>query len=276
MFNKLKVRSNFDSAAQSYDLYAGPQKLISERLAERILRAVPPTSRPIKILEIGCGTGFLTEQLLPFFPNAEIVVSDVSESMVKACKEKFADSKITPLVMDGELPSFKESSFDLIVSSLTLQWFGSTQSSLAELGKLLRPGGQIFFSTLGERSFQEIREIYHKFSLRSGFQQLETLDGLNDLMPDNCHSCMEEEELPYYYTSAISFMRSIKQIGASTPVASYVPLSLRSLKLLIQATKGPCALTYHVLYGVCKKAHVQVVSQGTEQLEQIAEHKMAA
>ena len=56
-----RVRRAFDAAASSYDDHAVVQRIVARRLAERIA-ALPLPEQP-RILEIGCGTGFLSAAL---------------------------------------------------------------------------------------------------------------------------------------------------------------------------------------------------------------------
>ena len=118
MINKEKVKKNFGKAAGTYDLYARVQKIMSEELVNRILSAKIEFR---DILEIGSGTGYLTELLAKNFPQANILAVDICPQMVEAARTKLSCYPgVTCLVEDGENLRINRS-FDLIVSSAVFQ-----------------------------------------------------------------------------------------------------------------------------------------------------------
>lgn len=115
---KAAVAAAFSSAADTYDDSAGLQREVAERLAGRIA-GLPLPGQP-RILEIGCGTGFLSRALCSLNPSA-LVVTDISQAMLARCRETLGDIRTARfLTMDGEEPrAAAGSGFDLICSSLT-------------------------------------------------------------------------------------------------------------------------------------------------------------
>jgi malonyl-CoA O-methyltransferase len=131
------VAAAFGAAAGTYDADADLQRLVAGRLAARIAALpLPPAPR---ILEIGCGTGFLSRHLLAGRPGARGLITDLSEAMVRRCRDTLAGASDF-LVMDGERPCLTPpGGFDLICSSLALQWFADPVAALAAWAGLLRP-----------------------------------------------------------------------------------------------------------------------------------------
>ena len=85
---KSKIISAFDNASTIYEYSAGLQKIVARNLVERIL-SLKINNNPT-ILEVGCGTGFLTRLLinnLAAFKGASLIVSDVTPSMLKCCRK---------------------------------------------------------------------------------------------------------------------------------------------------------------------------------------------
>ena len=66
MFDKKTTRLHFERAADTYDASAVLQKEIAKRLAERLdyIKYSPKT-----VLDVGSGTGFVTQDLLKRYPN---------------------------------------------------------------------------------------------------------------------------------------------------------------------------------------------------------------
>ncbi|PHJ38216.1 hypothetical protein P378_10315 [Desulforamulus profundi] len=83
---KEQIRKNFCRGASTYDQYAKVQKKMAQELSNKIT-AVGKEFR--EILEIGCGTGFLTELLAREFPRANILALDISPRMIKVAKKNY-------------------------------------------------------------------------------------------------------------------------------------------------------------------------------------------
>ena len=130
---KKGLARRFGDAAQAYEKQTEVQQnsalalaaLIKERCAD---------GKPLRILEIGCGTGYLTRALFVLYPQANWQVTDISGAMLEQCEssiEKVSfneganeganegtnEGTMTFSVMDGESPTL-EGPFDLICSIL--------------------------------------------------------------------------------------------------------------------------------------------------------------
>ena len=138
---KESILRSFDEASATYDGAAATQRRIAGALCRRIL-ALPLPPAP-EVLEIGCGTGLLTALLRPALPGCRWLATDLSPGMVAACARRLDPGRHADLetrVMDGEWPDLQERRFDLVVSSLAVQWFGATVAGLCRLRRLLRAG----------------------------------------------------------------------------------------------------------------------------------------
>src|SRR6185369_16647404 len=112
---KASVAAAFSAAAETYNDGADVQRTAADGVAQRI-GALPLPAQP-RILEIGCGTGFLS-QSLNVMPHADLTLSDISESMLNRCRKSLGKSDARFMVMDGEEPEAAGNGFDLICSSL--------------------------------------------------------------------------------------------------------------------------------------------------------------
>jgi len=85
MLNRKKqIERSFSQKAITYDRDAALQKKSAKKLAHFL-----PKEEPKNILEIGCGTGFLTQEIQKKYPNANILGIDISKDMIDACRQKF-------------------------------------------------------------------------------------------------------------------------------------------------------------------------------------------
>src|SRR5205085_7342855 len=82
------ITSMFSAAADSYEAGAELQRVIAENLARKI-KALPLISTKPRILEVGCGTGLLTEALAQHVTGSW-TVTDIAAPMVARCERALA------------------------------------------------------------------------------------------------------------------------------------------------------------------------------------------
>lgn len=244
--HKQHIAARFDAAAPHYDAASPLQREAAGRLAQRVL-ALPLPPRP-RILEIGCGTGHLTRQLLPQL-GGDWVISDIAPGMVGACRRQFGTAA-GYAVVDAEHPAFAPASFDLIVSSLAAQWFADLPGTLAALGRLLAPGGQLALATLGADTFAEWRAAHAALGLQAATPDYPSAAALAQVVPENLRAAIDEECIAAPLGSPLDFIRGLRAIGADTPRPGTAPLSPGQLRRVLRqldvaATPG---ITYHLLY----------------------------
>jgi demethylmenaquinone methyltransferase/2-methoxy-6-polyprenyl-1,4-benzoquinol methylase len=144
------VQQMFDSIAGRYDLLnhilsAGIDRLWWSRAA----RAVQPVlARPeAQILDLCCGTGDMTLALLKHRPStistAPLLAVDFSHKMLALGNHKFIHKNILPVEADALHLPLPSSSVDLISSAFGFRNLANYEAGLAELFRVLRPGGQI-------------------------------------------------------------------------------------------------------------------------------------
>lgn len=126
-------------AMKHYDihgrLYDSPQNVrfyshFCDRMIERL-----ETGSFEKILEVGCGTGILTQKLAHAFPDAKIHALDVSENMLHIARAKKSLAGTHFFRTLDELP---RENYDLIVSNYSYHWWSS--SFCGRLGSLSSRG----------------------------------------------------------------------------------------------------------------------------------------
>ncbi len=234
-FHKRDVVERFSQTALGYEHHAQLQKLVAARLA----RFFPKMDNP-DILEIGCGTGFLTAHLLAHYPDAHFQITDLSQAMLDQCAQNFRDYKQLHFsLLDGEHPDL-EKRYDLIATSMTAQWFAQPAKSLAQLRGLLKPSGVLLYSTIGLGLFPQWRAVLSELGLPCG---LVDIGELPVLIGEDIH--------PMHFTSGMAFLQNLKVTGASTPRPDYHSLSAGELRSAIRLfeSKMQARADWHILYG---------------------------
>ena len=243
---KARIGAAFAAAAEGYEASAGVQRIVARHLAEMAGRERLEPGAPI--LEIGCGTGLLTREIHRRWPDALLTATDLAPAMIDATARRGLAVRL--LAMDGEAPAFEGPWFDLILSSLTFQWFEDLPAALAHLHGLLRPRGSLYFATMGAESFASWRAAHAGEGVAPG---LPTYPGLADLRAmlapfRNAFAC--EEHYPLDMRGGQALVRHFRAIGAHIPRSGYRPLGPAVMRRVIARFDAAGGETgYHVLFG---------------------------
>ncbi|HJW02282.1 MAG TPA: malonyl-ACP O-methyltransferase BioC [Azospira sp.] len=247
--SKALVRRSFDRAAASYDQSAQLQRQVCAALAD-LLTPPPPGTL---LLDAGCGTGYGARLLAERFPDHPLVLADFAPAMLARAR---AQTPERPAVCaDVEALPFANRRFGLYWSSLTLQWCDLHQS-LAEAARVLVPGGQLAFSTLGPGTFAEIDAAFagidrHRHVLPFAPPQSSAAAALAAGLKE---VRIERRRLALHYPDLRSLLRAIKDIGANQVGAPRRPVLLgrsawRAVEARYEEFRTPAGLpaTYDVI-----------------------------
>lgn len=145
----LAVKGLFDSISPTYDrlnhvLSFNIDKIWRKKSIARIQKS---KEENFLALDLCCGTHDMGIECIKQFPNAKITAMDFSAEMLKAgepkIKKYIASGQIKTLVGDALDMPFPEASFDVIFCAYGLRNFSDTQKGLAEMRRVLKPGGQL-------------------------------------------------------------------------------------------------------------------------------------
>lgn len=232
---KQQILHNFSQNAQSYDTHAP----IQAHAARQLAFLLDLEQKPESILEIGCGTGLLTNHLNLWNPKLYLV-SDISRAMVHRCQERIPHNNF--LVMDGELLAI-DCTFDLTVSNFTFQWFSHMESSLLEL---LNYSHRLAFSVPGPATFHQWAQFCHTHHLSSGVQNFLSMEDYKHIFAKHHIRHMANEYHTLTFPHWLAFWQSIKGIGGHTPRKEHLPQNLKALKSVL--TQGEATITYDIIY----------------------------
>ena len=222
MIDKEKLKRRFSRNARQYDKYAKVQKKMGDVLIEKI----KSTKTQYKnILEIGCGTGYVTEILLEHFENSNITAIDIAPGMIDHVKSKISDKRVNFICADIEEMDL-DTNYDVIVSNATFQWFNKLEGTLKKLVDALSPKGLMCFSTFGENTFIELKKCFQKansyFNMKDtvypgqSFLSIEHYNKICANILDKSHTLSFMDTYEYeYFNCCKDFLYSIKKIGAN-------------------------------------------------------------
>jgi len=233
------------AAAQDYDAHARVQRRVATALAERIAALRLPANP--RVLEIGCGTGFLTEALAERVGGGAWLVTDLSPAMLDRARHRLgARDGWRYAALDGEYGT-PEGRFDLIVSSMTMQWFDDLPAAAARMLGWLVPGGTLAFTTLAAGTFAEWRAAHAAEGLEPGTPTFPAATPLAAILPGHQIAPHVIERLVEHHDSARDFLLSLKAIGAGTAGRHHAPLPAGTLRRVMARFEAAGAqATYEV------------------------------
>ncbi|MCH8030118.1 MAG: methyltransferase domain-containing protein [Candidatus Dadabacteria bacterium] len=133
-----EIREKYNEAAPTFNRWLW----LSERLFLNKLRKKLVSQARGKVLEVAVGTG----TNLPLYPpGCDVIGIDLSEGMIVEAKKLCANLglNVTLLQMDAERLEFEDESFDTVLTTLSLCTIPDPVKALAEMKRVLRPGGRI-------------------------------------------------------------------------------------------------------------------------------------
>ena len=215
-------------------------------IADSLNKLIHPYPIPEKnrILEIGCGTGFLTRKLAKKYSPDFFMINDLCIEMEPYISD--IQNKFVFIPGDAEKIVFSET-YDLIASSSAIQWFTDLETFLRKIEKNLASGGVIAFSTFGINNLQEIKTITN-CGLK--YENVEYLNSLFSRYFDSVE--ITEEIISLVFPSPRDVLRHLKSTGVNGIMQEHWNKSKLSrfeydYRELYTTEKG-VSLTYHPIY----------------------------
>ncbi|TJZ58917.1 SDR family NAD(P)-dependent oxidoreductase [Streptomyces piniterrae] len=138
-------------AARFYDHWPAAQHL--NRTGAEVLRALVagwPKDRPLRVLEVGAGTGGITAHLLPHLPpeRTHYTYTDISAAFFPKAQSRFAafdalTYRCLDLEADPAAQGFADAAFDLVIASNVLHATGDLDRTMRRIAGLLADGGHL-------------------------------------------------------------------------------------------------------------------------------------
>lgn len=138
-----------------------------------------------RVLDIGCGTATLTIEIKRSQPAAEVVGLDGDPEVLRRAADKVATAGVAVSLDQGlsdQLP-YADDSFDRVVTSLLLHHLTTENKrrTLAEIRRVLRPGGQVHIADWGRPQDPVMRGAFFLVQLLDGFAT--TADNVDGRIP---------------------------------------------------------------------------------------------
>jgi trans-aconitate 2-methyltransferase len=139
--------------APTYDRTSAPQQRWAADVLAR-LRGIPADAT---VLDVGCGTGRVTEALLELVPAGRVLAIDASPDMVALARRRLGGR--AEVWCQDVLELDLEESVDVVVSTATLHWVTAHDRLWQRLARALRPGGALEAQCGGRGNIAGVREV---------------------------------------------------------------------------------------------------------------------
>jgi SAM-dependent methyltransferase len=164
------IRQGWEEVAAEY---AQDRLGIFERSGKRLLELVRPLPGS-QLLDVGTGAGAVALQARGWVgAQGQVTGSDVAQAMVELGRQSAAERGIDGVAfcrMDGEQLEFPDASFDTVTCAFSLFQFLDMGRALAEMWRVLKPGGRLGLSNWGPGFFSPVaslqRGLFKEFGLR--------------------------------------------------------------------------------------------------------------
>jgi malonyl-ACP O-methyltransferase BioC len=250
--NKEIIKKRFTKSLRTYDSNAAIQKHITKILFERAKLYV--AHKCDNILEIGCGTGFLSKEILENISPKNIYLNDIvdiqnSIKEIELCHNR--QTKFTFLLGDAE-DIVCPQNMQAVFSASTMQWFANLPKFISKVSRILQPQGIFAFNTFGPQTFSEIKGL-----LNSGLIYPTIYELKDSITPHFEILEVWEENHTQLFESPLHVLRHLQKTGVTA-----TNLEFRWTKTNFQqfendykcqfSKDNEVTLTWQVYYFICK------------------------
>ena len=145
-----------DWDGRTYDRIADPMARWGSSVLDRL-----PLEGHERVLDAGCGTGRVTEELLERLPDGSVVALDGSPSMIETARDRLArfGDRVTFVVADLGQPLPIEGPVDAVLSTATFHWVPDHDALFHNLAAVLRPGGRLVAQCGGLGNIENVMRV---------------------------------------------------------------------------------------------------------------------
>jgi len=214
------VRESFERASAAYEATAVLQARVNDELLDRVAFF---KLDPAVILDLGAGTGRGSRALAQRFPSAQVVAVDIAQGMLREAQRKLGpEAHFERVCGDAFRLPLRQGSVDLVFSNLLLQWCDDLGRALAEVRRVLKPGGLFAFTTFGPDTLVELRTAWA--AADGVHSHVNTFLDVHDVGNAVMHAGLNEPVLDVErrlltYVDTLAVMRDLKTIGAHNVTA---------------------------------------------------------
>ena len=160
-----QVSDMFNNISKTYDMMNHFMTLgidiIWRKKASRSLKPI----KPQRILDVATGTGDFALESIKILNPEKIIGLDISQGMLDVAKEKInkkgLQNQFEVVLGDSENLPFEDHSFDAVTVAFGVRNFENLEKGLAEIQRVIRPGGKAVILELSNPTTFPIKQLFH-------------------------------------------------------------------------------------------------------------------
>jgi malonyl-CoA O-methyltransferase len=217
------TRRSFDRAAASYDQAAALQREVAKRMVERLQYV---KLKPLRIIDVGCGTGADLNLLGERYQEAQRVGVDLSLPMLRTSADRgvwfkrllpgFARGRSQLVCANAQDLPLRSGCAALLWSNLVLHWLNDPLAAFGEFHRVLDVGGLLMFTTLGPDTLRELRQAFAAADTSPHVHRFIDMHDIGDMLVAAGFGdpVMDMEVLTLTYVSLDDLMQDLRGSGA--------------------------------------------------------------
>jgi tRNA (cmo5U34)-methyltransferase len=203
------VKDHFESEAQEFERIILALIPHYPMMVRTLAEAIPfERFMPLRVIDLGCGTGTVSAQILQLFPNAQVTCLDFAENMITHARAKLAQyPQVNYLAADFRTFDWHDQ-FDVVISSLALHHIDTNEGKrnfYRRIYKSLSPGG-VFYNADVVLASNDYLQCFYMREWRSFMAQRVSRDEIEGKWIPKYH----EEDHP---AKLIDHLQWMKEIG---------------------------------------------------------------
>ena len=255
MLSPQQIVTRFNRAAATYDEVSALQRAMADALLDRFAKGTLENAQPdseIHIADLGCGTGYLLDQLRQRGFN-KLHGFDIASDMLEAVRSGKSSDSVKLTEADLQALPVPDEQFDVVFSNAAIQWCDSARAA-NEIQRILRSGGRGFISTFGPQTLKQWRSVFESH----GHASVHRFEPLAQLTAQFQEAGLKVNQIEtrlvnQSFDNVKDMFGSIKKLGASNAADSRKPISksaYRSIQSAFQqqlAREGILNLTFETI-----------------------------
>jgi len=202
-----KVQDYFEFVSPQWD--AMRKNFYGEEVREAVMNAVH-VSPSDTVLDVGAGTGFLTEAAVKI--ASKVIALDFSRGMSEEAIAKMGSGNVEVRIGNVESMPLQDSSVDAVVGNMVLHHCPHPEIAISEMSRVLKLGGRIAISDLQEHSYEWLRKEHADLWLGFKMEDVAMMmnkNGLDNVKVDTLSSCcstvqdQQQVKIPMFLASAL-------------------------------------------------------------------------
>lgn len=138
----------FDDRAAGYE--SGRHGRVHKDISDRVVRlALSQARAPARVLDVGCGTGYVLRELAAALPQArDLLGVDPAPKMIEVARAASADPRLDFARGTAERLPCGDSAYDLVVATTSFDHWADQAAGIRECARVLAPGGTLVLTDL--------------------------------------------------------------------------------------------------------------------------------